>query len=570
MDVWKSCFHDFCVIVFFFIKKSVDKGEHMKGFQTLCGIILGLFLIGCIAAGCSGPEEVDHPGNEPESTAPVHGGIYRIPMPSNPATLDPARVKDQYGAAVVRQVFDGLVRFDSYLTILPALARTWQVEADGRVYRFTLRENARFHNGDLVTAADVVFSISRLLRLSPAPSVLPHLMMIVGAEAFRNQDQDRVEGLTVIDPHTVEIRLVSPHMPLLTALGMHEVAILPQKIVEDSTSEFARHPVGTGPFRFVTWDPDRSIDLERFDDYFGETALLKGIHFKIYAEGQDSSELSDFLAKNIDEMAVYGDVREKLGDQADVQWFHRPSLSLFFYGMNCDHPHLTHPEFRKALSAAIDRTAFVTQVYNGQFDIARTILPPGMPGYSPASPLPDNDPDLARQHLDQALATGLDQVPELELVSAFQTSRVAAEMEMIKAFWAELGVHVRVRYITDWTEFETYIRSDAVQLYRYAWFADMPDPDSILHPLFASDSPNNFMQYHDPVTDTLLRQARETIDPVARAEIYRDTEARITTTLPLIPLFYMSVDRVYQPDVRGIQVSALGAHAMPLNQVWVD
>jgi ABC-type transport system substrate-binding protein len=98
----------------------------------------------------------------------------------------------------------------------------------------------------------------------------------------------------------------------------------------------------------------------------------------------------------------------------------------------------------------------------------------------------------------------------------------------------------------------------------------MPDPDSILHPLFASDSPNNFMQYHDPVTDNLLRQARETIDPVARAEIYRDIETRITTTLPLIPLFYMSVDRVYQPYVRGIQVSALGAHAMPLNQVWVD
>jgi ABC-type transport system substrate-binding protein len=161
-------------------------------------------------------------------------------------------------------------------------------------------------------------------------------------------------------------------------------------------------------------------------------------------------------------------------------------------------------------------------------------------------------------------------VPELELVSAFQTPRVAAEMEMIKAFWADLGVQVQVRYITDWAGFETYIRSDDVQLYRYAWFADMPDPDSILYPMFASGSPNNFMQYHDPVTDDLLRQARETIDPVARAEIYRDTEARITKTLPLIPLFYMSVDRVYQPHVRGIQVSALGAHAMPLNQVWLD
>lgn len=544
----------------------------MKGFQTLLGAILGLFLMGWIVAGCSGPEEADRSGNEPESTAPVHGGIYRIPLPSNPATLDPARVKDQYGAAVVRQIFDGLVRFDSYLTVLPALARTWQVEEGGHVYRFFLRNNARFHNGEPVMAADVVFSISRLLRLDPPPDILPHLMKITGAEAFRNRDQDRVQGLTVIDPHTVEIHLTEPHMPFLTALGMYQASIVPQEFVQASDTGFAGHPVGTGPFRFVKWDPDRSIDLERFDGYFGEPALLDGIHFKIYAGGQDQAVLADFQHQNIDEMAVYGDVREQLAvaDQADVQWFHRPSLSLFFYGMNCAHPRLTHPEFRKALSAAIDRTAFVAKVYNGQFDIARTVLPPGMPGYSPASPLPDNDLETARQHLDQALADGLDQVPELELVSAFQTPRVAAEMEMIKAFWAELGVQVQVRYITDWAGFEAYIRSDAVQLYRYAWFADMPDPDSILHPMFASGSPNNFMKYHDPVTDDLLTQGRETIDPVARADIYRDIEARITETLPLIPLFYMSVDRVYQPHVRGIQVSALGAHAMPLNHVWLD
>jgi ABC-type transport system substrate-binding protein len=143
-------------------------------------------------------------------------------------------------------------------------------------------------------------------------------------------------------------------------------------------------------------------------------------------------------------------------------------------------------------------------------------------------------------------------------------------MEMIKAFWADLGVEMRVRYITDWAGFDAYIRSDDVQLYRYAWFADMPDPDSILHPMFSSDSPSNFMKYHDPVTDSLLRQARETIDPVIRAEIYQKAETQITGSLPLVPLFYMGVDRVYQPYVRGIQVSALGVHATPLNQVWLE
>ncbi len=117
--------------------------------------------------GCSDSGDQTASSKGAAADVPVSGGIYRIPLPSNPATLDPARVKDQYGVAVVSQIFEGLVRFDEYLTVLPALARTWQVEENGHVYRFELRENTRFHNGDPVTAADVVFSISRLIRLDP-------------------------------------------------------------------------------------------------------------------------------------------------------------------------------------------------------------------------------------------------------------------------------------------------------------------------------------------------------------------------------------------------------------------
>ncbi|MCF8093333.1 MAG: ABC transporter substrate-binding protein [Desulfotignum sp.] len=540
----------------------------MNRSKVLC--FLGAWLLLVFLAGCSDPEEKKTFVHAPGAETPVRGGIYRMPLWNNPATLDPARVKDQYGASVVRQMFDGLVKFDSYLAVLPALAQTWQVEEGGKLYKFELRENALFHNGDPVMASDVKFSISRLLRLDPAPSVLPHLIKITGARQFRDREQDEVSGLEIVSPRVLQISLDSPHMPFLTALGMHEVSIVPEKEVLEKKAEFGTHPVGSGPFRFVNWQPDHSITLERFEAYYGGPAFLDGIHFKIYPGGQDPAVLADFQQKKIDEMAVYGDVREKLVDQKGLQWFHRPSLSLFFYGMNCRHPHLANPNFRKALSAAIDRTDFVNQIYKGQFDIARTILPPGMPGYSPANPLPDNDPDLARQYLDQALAAGLDQVPDLEIVSAFKTSRVAAEMEMIQEFWADLGIQLQVRYITDWTEFEAYIRSDEVQLYRYAWFADMPDPDSILYPLFASDSPNNFMQYQNTAADELLKLARETVDPVTRANIYQKVESQVIFSLPLIPLFYMSVDRVYQPYVKSVAVSALGAHAMPLNRIWLD
>ena len=108
-----------------------------------------------------------------------------------------------------------------------------------------------------------------------------------------------------------------------------------------------------------------------------------------------------------------------------------------------------------------------------------------------------------------------------------------------------------------------------MQIYRAAWFADMPDPDSFLQPLFASDSPVNYMRFHDEAVDKQLDAARGSIDPVKRAEMYRQIEETILASTPIIPLFYLSVDRVYQPSVRGIQVSALGAHTMPLHRIWL-
>ncbi len=116
-----------------------------------------------------------------------YGGLYRVPLRGNPPTLDPAYVQDQFGEMLVQQLFDGLVKFDPYLMVLPALAKTWQVEEQGKAYRFVLRKNARFHNGRPVKVQDVVFSISRLLRVNPPPAILPHLLKIKGAQDYRNQ-----------------------------------------------------------------------------------------------------------------------------------------------------------------------------------------------------------------------------------------------------------------------------------------------------------------------------------------------------------------------------------------------
>jgi ABC-type transport system substrate-binding protein len=108
-----------------------------------------------------------------------------------------------------------------------------------------------------------------------------------------------------------------------------------------------------------------------------------------------------------------------------------------------------------------------------------------------------------------------------------------------------------------------------MQIYRYAWIADMPDPDNFLFPLFASDSPANFTRFRNDQIDQMLVKARGIVDPVQRAEMYQQIEKRILQTYPIIPLFYLNIDRVYQSEVQGVKISALGAHTMPLHRIWL-
>jgi ABC-type transport system substrate-binding protein len=529
-----------------------------------------IFFAGMLTWGCEDKGAKDGSTAKGAAGALQHGGTYRLPLTQNPASLDPARVHHTYDLAVVYQLFDGLIRFDPYLSPRPSLAETWRIEENGKRYTFILRNDARFHSGDAVTVGDVIFSLSRLLRVEPPPAVLPHLLKIQGAQAFRERQAEVVTGLQALGENILQVRLKEPHVPFLTALGMYHAMIVPQRVVTADAEGFGRQPVGSGPFRFVSWVPDQSIRLERFDRYYDGPSPLDTVLFKIYSKQRHHHVVEDFLAGDLEEMPVFSDeIKAALAGRTGLQWFHRPSLSLFFYGINNRKPPLSDPALRRVLSGAIDRRQLVETVYNGRFETAQTILPPGMPGYQP--PNTDSGTAMPGSNLDQARQTkGMDGTPVIEIASAYDSPRVRAEMELVRASWEKLGIGLAVNYIPDWQAFNAYIRSDAVQVYRYVWFADMPDPDSILYPLFSSGSADNFLRFEDARVDGLLNAARGVVDPLDRARIYRQAEALIMASTPVIPLFHLSVDQVYQGNVRNVQPSALGAHTMSLHKVWLD
>jgi ABC-type transport system substrate-binding protein len=539
----------------------------MRSARLLACMLVFCFSVAFSDTACNASKDSEKSGISADQSR--YGGIYRISLLNEPPTLDPANVEDFYGVSVVHQIFDGLVQFSPELFIVPALAENWQVEDNGRLYRFFLRPNARFHNGRAVASRDVVFSLSRLIRVNPAPSILPHLLKIIGAQAYRENKSDHVAGLTVVDDRVLLVKLEEPYTPFLVALGMYQAKILPREELEFKEHSFANKPVGTGPFRLASWEANRGIRLQGFADYFGGAPYLKEINYLFYPGGNIEQVLSDFLDGKLEEMPIYGQIRQKVQDKKNLKWLHRPSLSLLFYGINCQHPLLRSSKLRTALGAGIDRQQIVSEVYKGQFEPATTVLPPGMPGYQPQSKRWSYDPDLAKSSAKQALESE-GKVLTLEMVSSSQSALAQAELRLVREAWGKLGVHIVPKYLPDWSQFERYLKSDSLQLYRYAWFADIPDPDNFLQPLFASDSPLNFMRYQNEESDAILRKARGVSDPLERAQLYQRVEAMVAESRSLIPLFYLSVDRVYQPYVQNIEVSALGEQATSYHRVWLN
>ncbi len=530
------------------------------------GLVFLVFLSAvfqCLAAEGRPSEQ----STESVSQTPSTSNTYRAPLLNNPKTLDPAYIKDIYSRVVANQLFDGLVRYSRDLFVIPSLAETWQVEEQGKVYRFTLRSNAVFHDGQPVTASDVVFSLSRLFRVRPQPTVMPYLLRIAGARDYMDGKASGIAGLQAVDDRTVLVRLEEPYAPFLVALGMQNTFIVPARLAVDEET-FQRSPVGSGPFKLVTWRDGDRISLERFPAYFGGPSRLDGIDFIIYPGIDIDQVWRDFKEAKLDEMPFYPKFREELKAVDTLKWLRRPSLSLQFYGFNTKHPILGDPEVRSVLLSAVDRSKLAAVAYGGELEPAKGILPPGLPGYRPSTAEGAGlETDVAR--LDSVRRKLGSMGRPLEIVSNSQSVTAKAELEFVRQSWAALGIEMKPRFIPDWGEFEAYLQSDDLQIYRYAWFADIPDPDDFLRVLFASDSPVNYMRYRNPDVDEMLRSAAGTMDPVQRAARYREIEERVLQDTPMIPLTNLTVDLVYQSYVHDLEVTALGSPAVSYHRVWI-
>jgi ABC-type transport system substrate-binding protein len=502
---------------------------------------------------------------EPEARP---GGVYRYPLRYSPKTLDPAGSTETYTVTVVQQLFDGLVDFDRDLNPIPAIARSWRVSRDGRVYTFDLQPGVRFHNGREVTADDVVYSITRLLRPETQSPAAAQFDVIAGAADLRAGRATGLRGVRATGRRQVEIALEEPYTPFLSLLAMKGAKIVPKEAVEAKEPPFERAPVGTGPFRFVRWDEGKEIIVEANPGYFRGRPYLDRIVYGIMPSATDADLFRDFRSGVFEQATIPADLRDEILADAKVRVVRRPVLGILFYGLNLGRPEWRDRRVREAMQLGLDRAAILSRAPLGPHRPTAGLLPPGLPGYTPDRPVPAGDPARAQTVLREVGAAG--RPPTIEVWSAVKSALARAELAGIGEAWRALGVPVELRFADDWPQFQAFLNEGRMSVFRYAWYADIPDPDNVLGILFHSKSRYNYFRYANPEVDRLLDQGRTELDPLRRAEVYRQAESRILADVPVIPFLQLAFEQAYQPYVNGVEVSALGAPYVPMRKVWLD
>ena len=493
-------------------------------------------------------------------------GVFRFPLFYVPTSLDPVQDELISTYHIVQQVYDGLVAFDSNLRVVPGLAESWTVSRDGKKYIFTLRKDVRFHDGRKVSAADVVASLTRIFGPEGQTGSKKYMYKIEGAQAYRDGKTDSVTGIRELPSGQVGIVLTEPYAAFLSILAMPVTKIVPAERIGDKTGSLARKPIGTGPFRFVSWEED-TITLEANRSYFAGPPELDGIVFRFYPGEERGQAYPDFLGGQLDGCPIPGtadlaELREK-GYQALV----RPRISLMFYGMNQNMAPLNDPLVRRALAHAFDRETYAKEVLGSKHLPAFQIIPPGMPGYSPRNALATYDPEKAATLLKESGHPGGAGIPELVIASVSHSDAAKRELEMFRQDLSALGVRVKPLFVENWEIFKKGIEERAYPLYRYALYADIPDPEDFFPDLVGTGTSHNFTGYSNEAIDALLEKARTETDPSKRTALYREAERTVLEAPPLIPVLFLSTQVVFQKGVGNVELPATGTPYLPLRKM---
>ena len=478
-----------------------------------------------------------------ETPNPISGGSYTEALVGSIMRLNPMLDHfNQPDRDIDRLLFSSLIRFDARGLPVGDLAQSWNVSADGAVYSVNLRTDAVWHDGNPVTAEDVIYTISLLQSQS---ALIPSSLQEFWSQVIVSKISD--SGL--------EFSLPVAFAPFMDYLSFQ---VLPSHLLGNLSMDglvdhpFNLNPVGSGPYRFDSLETDNGVitgvNLTSFEYYYEGRPFIDEIHFRYYSD--EKSALDAYQAGEVDGLSkIRNQDMETVLNQTGLNLYssRQPKLCIVFLNLNNPNvPILQSVDFRKALMAGVNRQMMIDDVINGQGIFAQGPIMPGNWAFYPEQTALRYDPDGARQILaGMALTSGedgrffSDGAPiELNLLVPDDPKHTAMA-EILRQNWKKIGIGVTVTPLP----YDQVIANLESRNYQMALvdldLSDTPDPDP--YQFWAEsqiENGQNYAQWSNTTASSYLEQARQTPNIEMRTRLYRNFQVLFEEDLPSLPLFY--------------------------------
>ncbi|MGE5542848.1 MAG: peptide ABC transporter substrate-binding protein [Bacillota bacterium] len=540
--------------------------------KIILASLVVVFTLGA-AAGCAPqkPAEQPKPAETPAPPPPAKKEmVLTVNIGTEPQHTDPNKATGVPDNTLTLHCFEGLTRLNGN-EVIPGVAEKWEITENATKYVFTLRQNAKWSNGDPVTANDFVFSWKRALDPATKSEYAYQLYYVKGAEAFNTGAAKTADGVGVkaVDAHTLEVTLEAPCHYFLYMTAFPTYYPLNEKVVKADNEGWSTKPetyVGNGPMKLVKWDHKSKFELVPNENYWGR-ANVKLDKLVLTMVEELSTELTMFEAGQLD---VTNDVAESEIPRVRTtpHWHPVPNLGTYYYLFSVTKKPVDNLKVRQALTLAIDRKTIVEKILNNAgFIPAMAWVPPGYadasnggkdfrdktPGY-----FAEYDPDAAKKLLSEAGYPDGKGFPKIEII--YNTNdRHKKIAEAIQAMWKKnLNIDVTLAN-QEWGVYLDNRTKLNYQVARAGWIADYYDPMTFID-MWTSTSGNNDTGWKSRKFDDIISRAKKTADNAERFKLMHEAEDLMMAEQIVCPIYYYVEPKMVRNTLKGARWSSLSLH----------
>jgi len=468
-----------------------------------------------------------------------------VAIDKGPDNLDPRIGTNSESERIDQLLFNSLVRRGPQLEILPDLATHWEVP-DPTTYRFHLRPGVRFHNGQTLTSQDVRYTLESLLDGSITSSKTSTYRVIAGIETP--------------DDQTIVFHLKEPYASFLWNLTNGAIGIVPR----GSKPDFYKHPVGTGPFRFVSNSQEEEVVLEANSGYFGETPSVRRVRFRVIPDATTRALEMRKGSVDVAQNVLSPDFVEVLRTQPHLRLAVTPGTNYGYIGFNLTDPILQDKRVRKAIALAINREEIARYYWRDLVSLASDLLPPNHWAYEKEVVAYAYNPEEAMRLLDGAGLSDPDGTgPKTRFRLTFKTSTEESSRQVaaiIQQQLSRVGISVDLRSNEFGTFYGDIVRGN-FQMFTLRWVGGNNDPDlfeRVFHSQQAPPKGWNRGRYNNSRIDELTEQARKEPDQEKRKALYSEIQKILAEDVPYVSLWYFKNVCLYSQRISNMTLSPAG------------